>query len=637
MNQYQVPVVNLNTARHAGRCLRKRKSSLGTVISNVLQKRKYISRSAPRLLCTLQSGADPQMKLNIEYLPDQNGFQQWFETSRTLVWLPAGIPTQWRHRVWLTLADHYLQSISVDWAKSKELCLNGRGDLDENALGVQIDKDLRQSSCEVSWGPDVESSRSVVKRLLLAYARWNKSVGYCRAFIEPVALILEVMGRDEGDTLKVLIYLLERVLPENYFAPDLSALTVDIAVFHELFNRKLPELAKHLDGLYRAAGKDHDGRRVLPLTSVVTMQWFLTLFTSCLPKETFLRVWDAFLFDGSEVLLRVALATWAHLAEWIKKCQSPDEVVKRLSQTSLETKLADSSKLMQTAYSMASFPASQVAELREKYSTASLTTASSCQLKESQCVRKAQRGVCVLTSTLGCRPAYIAQDQQDTGSDGSCSHGTPLRSRKSKVINHLLGGKKVKNSSKSNRVHHTSTPKISQRTQRDQKNKLSVPWCSQKRAPHKSLARNLKTKSGYGDTVGLLDDQTDGTKTEHVKDKDPVQRAGVKNSNASQTHWAVQTSYNEQLEVLLFEKEVDSLVEVENMLKALQVGEERPPITAESSSKLITRGCFAGLKRDQSTANSIAVLSNMKVNHSTCTALKKVSRNKEFGITWTIQ
>jgi hypothetical protein len=29
-----------------------------------------------------------------------------------------------------------------------------------------------------------------------------------------------------------------------------------------------------------------------PLTNVFTMQWFLTLFSTCLPRETVLRVWD---------------------------------------------------------------------------------------------------------------------------------------------------------------------------------------------------------------------------------------------------------------------------------------------------------------------------------------------------------
>ena len=52
-----------------------------------------------------------------------------------------------------------------------------------------------------------------------------------------------------------------------------------------------------------------------PLTNVFTMQWFLTLFSTCLPKDTVLRVWDLILLEGNEVLLRTALAIWIDLQE----------------------------------------------------------------------------------------------------------------------------------------------------------------------------------------------------------------------------------------------------------------------------------------------------------------------------------
>ena len=54
-----------------------------------------------------------------------------------------------------------------------------------------------------------------------------------------------------------------------------------------------------------------------PLTNVFTMQWFLTIFATCLPKEVVLRVWDAILLEGSEVVLRTALCLWGKLARWV--------------------------------------------------------------------------------------------------------------------------------------------------------------------------------------------------------------------------------------------------------------------------------------------------------------------------------
>ena len=52
-----------------------------------------------------------------------------------------------------------------------------------------------------------------------------------------------------------------------------------------------------------------------PLTNVFTMQWFLTMFATCLPPATVLKIWDSVFFEGSEVLLRVALAIWERLGQ----------------------------------------------------------------------------------------------------------------------------------------------------------------------------------------------------------------------------------------------------------------------------------------------------------------------------------
>lgn len=90
----------------------------------------------------------------------------------------------------------------------------------------------------------------MLKRVLLAYARWNKAVGYCQGFNVLAALILEVTEGSESDALKVdtstnahadtstapasssllcafqvMIYLIDKVLPESYFANNLRALS----------------------------------------------------------------------------------------------------------------------------------------------------------------------------------------------------------------------------------------------------------------------------------------------------------------------------------------------------------------------------------------------------------------------------
>ena len=61
--------------------------------------------------------------------------------------------------------------------------------------------------------------------------------------------------------LQIMIYLIEHVLPLDYFANDLQALSVDLSVFQELVQGFMPELSNHLDHLRKQSleerGKYH--------------------------------------------------------------------------------------------------------------------------------------------------------------------------------------------------------------------------------------------------------------------------------------------------------------------------------------------------------------------------------------------
>ena len=59
--------------------------------------------------------------------------------------------------------------------------------------------------------------------------------------------------------LQIMIYLIEHVLPPNYFAHDLEALSVDLSVFQELTLEQMPELSNHLD-ILRMQSVDERGK-----------------------------------------------------------------------------------------------------------------------------------------------------------------------------------------------------------------------------------------------------------------------------------------------------------------------------------------------------------------------------------------
>lgn len=64
-------------------------------------------------------------------------------------------------------------------------------------------KDLHRTGWNGFCGQEAEEDRATLKRVLLAYARFNKSVGYCQGFNVLAALILDVVDRKEDDALKV--------------------------------------------------------------------------------------------------------------------------------------------------------------------------------------------------------------------------------------------------------------------------------------------------------------------------------------------------------------------------------------------------------------------------------------------------
>ncbi|XP_074759041.1 TBC1 domain family member 30 isoform X4 [Athene noctua] len=551
-------------------------------------------------------GVDTKLKFTLEPSLGQNGFQQWHDALKAVARLPTGIPKEWRRKVWLTLADQYLHSIAIDWDKTMRFTFNERSNPDDDSMGIQIVKDLHRTGCSSYCGQEAEQDRVVLKRVLLAYARWNKSVGYCQGFNILAALILEVMEGNEGDALKIMIYLIDKVLPDSYFVNNLRALSVDMAVFRDLLRLKLPELSQHLDTLQRAANRESGGGYEPPLTNVFTMQWFLTLFATCLPNHTVLKIWDSVFFEGSEIILRVALAIWAKLGEQIECCETADEfysTMGKLTQEMLEDSLIDSNELMQTVYTMAQFPFPQLAELREKYtynitpfpaavkSTSlsgrlgrtrdsdeendlddedSIVNAIGClgplsgflapelqkyqkQMKADQNEEQSLGSSNIAELSPGaidtCRSEYHAafnsmmmermttdinalkkqysrikkKQQQQVHhvyirtDKGPVTSLLPSQVNHSPVINHLLLGKKMKlnNRSLKNAVIHIpshATGKMSPIPQEDLKTKLNSPWRTHIRVHRKNIAR-AKGQLGYGDTIGLIDEQSESCKT----------------------------------------------------------------------------------------------------------------------------
>ncbi|XP_078276471.1 TBC1 domain family member 30-like [Rhinoraja longicauda] len=549
----------------------------GQVVSEVLRKRRRIPRTAPRLQPPdTGTGSDPRLKRDGRSRRDQNGFQQWVETCRPIVWLPAGIPAAWRQHIWVMMADHYLETIALDWGKTVQRVMGG---VDQDALGVRVEKDLRQSSLKRYGGADQKRFAAALKRLLVAYARWNERTGYCQGFITPAAVILAAMGGDEGAAFKVLVHLLDNVLPDNYFANSISALTVDVTVFHELLKIQLPDLWQHLEHLYRAAKQAGDGRCVLPLHSVVTMHWFLTLFTSCLPKDSVLWIFDAIFFEGSEVMLRVALAVWAQLAEWIGRCQSIEEVSFGLSREMVARKVLEPEGLMQAVRSMAALPCLKVRELRERYRSGPVQTkptVTSARPHEPSLRRSTAsetNGHCTFLAAVGYAQT---QNQHHTDSSETQSGVTLVPPGKTKGVSRLLNEQRLEKSS-SGRGDGGPSGQAAEAGHKEQRRRLLGPWCSQ--VSRRTLVRGPRGRAAGSDTVSLLQDHNDVCKADPPNDPASVYPRLDRSWKTPATSWENDGKGTELQTGPSRENGGHGLSGVERLFQTLDIWEQQPGLS----------------------------------------------------------
>lgn len=173
-------------------------------------------------------------------VPDSaSDFHQWLQSMLAVARLPGGLPTEFRRKVvnqlhssspelhvfngffifspasklWLALAERYLRRRKVDWEIEKVKWLSDNCRADDEELGIQIVKDLHRTGHSLLSGASGQLYQAKLKKILMGFTRWNPEVGYCQGFNMLGAIILQVMDKCEVDSIKVMIFLIEGLLP----------------------------------------------------------------------------------------------------------------------------------------------------------------------------------------------------------------------------------------------------------------------------------------------------------------------------------------------------------------------------------------------------------------------------------------
>ncbi|XP_027364021.1 TBC1 domain family member 2B [Abrus precatorius] len=280
-------------------------------------------------------------------------FSRWKELESLV---QGGVPKDLRGEVWQAFVgvktrrvESYYEDLLAQETNSGE---NVEQDVQSAALGKwkkQIEKDIPRT---FPGHPALdENGRNSLRRLLLAYARHNPSVGYCQAMNFFAGLLLLLMP--EENAFWTFVGIIDDYF-EGYYTEEMIESQVDQLVFEELMRERFPKLVNHLDYL---------GVQV----AWISGPWFLSIFVNMIPWESVLRVWDVILFEGNRVMLfRTALALMELYGPALVTTKDAGDAITLLQ--SLAGSTFDSSQLVFTAcMGFLAVTEARLKELREKH------------------------------------------------------------------------------------------------------------------------------------------------------------------------------------------------------------------------------------------------------------------------------
>ncbi|KAJ6221727.1 hypothetical protein RDWZM_000272 [Blomia tropicalis] len=215
--------------------------------------------------------------------------------------LRLGVPQDYRCKMWRMLVNQRIKEkrsrFGEDYYESLLRTNRSTGSpqtaskvIDPSAK--QIELDLLRTLPNNKHFDNLESDGiSRLRRVLIAYSLHNRTVGYCQGLNRLAAVTLLFMP--EEDSFWCLVAIVETIMPPDYFGRNLMGAHVDQYVLRDLITEKLPNLSQHME-------QHH--------IEISLFAWFLTVFVDNIPVSVYLHIWDVFLYEGSKVLFRFALA-----------------------------------------------------------------------------------------------------------------------------------------------------------------------------------------------------------------------------------------------------------------------------------------------------------------------------------------
>ncbi|NXB88040.1 TBD2A protein, partial [Vidua chalybeata] len=242
----------------------------------------------------------------------------------------SGIPVEHRQRVWRWMVSRHCSPVPGHYQR-----LLGQSRSTEHPACRQIELDLpRTLTNNKHFSSPTSQLIPRLRRVLLAFSWHNPAIGYCQGLNRLAAVALLVL-EDEESAFWCLVYIVENLMPADYYSETLITSQVDQRVFKDFLSEKLPCLMAHFEQ-YRID------------VSLITFNWFLVAFVDSLVSDILLRVWDAFLYEGTKVIFRYALAIFKYNEEEILRIHDSVEIYQYLC--FFTRMITDGRKLMNIAF-----------------------------------------------------------------------------------------------------------------------------------------------------------------------------------------------------------------------------------------------------------------------------------------------
>ncbi|NXT69943.1 TBD2A protein, partial [Chaetops frenatus] len=242
----------------------------------------------------------------------------------------SGIPVEHRQRVWRWMVSRHCSPVPGHY---QQLLESSRST--EHPACRQIELDLPRTLTNNKYFSSPTSQLiPSLRRVLLAFSWHNPAIGYCQGLNRLAAVALLVL-EDEENAFWCLVYIVENLMPADYYSDTLITSQVDQRVFKDFLSEKLPRLMAHFEQ-YQID------------VSLITFNWFLVAFVDSLVSDILLRVWDAFLYEGTKVIFRYALAIFKYNEEEILRIHDGVEIYQYLR--FFTRMITDGRKLMNIAF-----------------------------------------------------------------------------------------------------------------------------------------------------------------------------------------------------------------------------------------------------------------------------------------------